>query len=297
MSDDDSNNTPAVYRSPLIILRDTSITNLRGNGSCWTIQICAPAKKSPPVTEGRKFRLPMHHIRMLFYDFIRDEDFAPALPHKGGTAPIYLPYEGDRASIPSMHRTRKHTFDDENSRWPMFVTAMEVNPKVVSRALLFIHGNDRSALAPPGNSPWALFTSMNFPSAALHPGSMTLLCSGKGTNDFAGLSHSEVNCFMSSHWNKLDKMKLTFELWMILDQLGLSTDTCVICKHPYSGGDDDDPSTWGYTDDFEALRVPLKQVRAVYASLCSGKEFEDYEAGGRWSDGSYKFLGHGDCRM
>ncbi|KAF7342940.1 hypothetical protein MVEN_01724000 [Mycena venus] len=158
----------------------------------------------------------------------------------------------------------------EHLQWPMFIAAVAPNPKVVNRALLLIQGFERSEHL--SDSKWTLFTSRDLPPSKPPPTSSPF--SGKSPNDFAGLSHAEINDFMNEHWTRLDEMEFTFELWMILDETGLSTDTCVICKHPYKGADDDEPETWAC---------------AVYASLYTGKEFEDYLGIGKWPDGSYQF--------
>ncbi|KAJ6471107.1 hypothetical protein C8R47DRAFT_748965 [Mycena vitilis] len=170
-------------------------------------------------------------------------------------------------------------------QWPMFITAVAPDPKAVNRVLLLIQGFARSEHL--SNSKWTLFTSADLPSATPPPTDSPV--ADKFPNDFAGLSLEKINEFMNQHATHLDEMTFTFELWMILDQTGLETDTCVICKHPYSGGDDDDPSTWGYSEEFEALRVPLDQACAVYASLYTGTEFADYLGVGTWPDGTYRF--------
>ncbi|KAJ7167884.1 hypothetical protein C8R46DRAFT_1094401 [Mycena filopes] len=173
----------------------------------------------------------------------------------------------------------------EDLQWPMFVTAVEPDPKAVNRALLLIQGFvDSENLA---DSKWTLFATTEIPSTPPPPTSSPV--TSEFQNAFAGASLEEVNEFMNAHSAELDEMTFTFELWMVLDDLGLKTGTCVICKHPYSAGDDDEPATWGYTDDFEGLRVPLSESWAVFASLYTGREFEDYIAGGEWPDGTYRF--------
>ncbi|KAF8199357.1 hypothetical protein K438DRAFT_1717621 [Mycena galopus ATCC 62051] len=173
----------------------------------------------------------------------------------------------------------------EHLQWPMFVTAVAPN-KLVNRALLLIQGFERNEHL--SDSKWTLFVCRDLPSTTPPPTSSPLL--ENFPNDFAGWSHKKINAFMNAHWMHLDEMGFTFELWMILDPTGLQTDTCVICKHPYNGGDDDDPATWGYSDEFEALRVPLDHACAVYASLLyKGKEFEDYRRREKWEDGSWQF--------
>ncbi|KAJ7336760.1 hypothetical protein DFH08DRAFT_813081 [Mycena albidolilacea] len=171
----------------------------------------------------------------------------------------------------------------EYLQWPMFVTAVAPNAKALNRAFLLIQGFEKSEHL--SDSKWTVFSSRNLPSTTLPPTSSPF--SPRSRNDFAGLSQEGINAFMNQHWTQLDEMSFTFELWMILDQTGLDTDTCVICKHPYNG--DDEPATWGYSDEFEALRVPLDQACAVYASLYTGREFEDYRGVGKWPDGSYQF--------
>ncbi|KAJ7748405.1 hypothetical protein B0H16DRAFT_1553308 [Mycena metata] len=173
----------------------------------------------------------------------------------------------------------------EHLQWPMFITAAGADPKFVNRALLLIQGFVRSEHL--ADSKWTLFTSTDLPSTTPPPTSSPVTEGFQ--NDFAGLSPAEINEFMNTHSAELDEMTLTFELWMVLDEMGLETGTCVICKHPYNGGDDDEPATWGYTEEFEGLRVPLDQACAVYASLYTGREFEDYIANGEWPDGTYRF--------
>jgi hypothetical protein len=160
-----------------------------------------------------------------------------------------------------------------------------ISPQIVNRALLLIQGFVRSEHL--SDSKWTLFTSKDILSTAPPPTDLPV--AEDCPNDFAGLSLEEINDFMNDHSMELDEMTFTFELWMILDQTGLETDTCVICKHPYDSGDDDQPETWGYSDEFEALRVPLDQACAVFVSLYTGKEFEDYLGVGKWPDGTYRF--------
>ncbi|KAJ7083449.1 hypothetical protein C8R44DRAFT_822455 [Mycena epipterygia] len=171
----------------------------------------------------------------------------------------------------------------DSDQWAVFLTATSATVKTANRALLLIQGFEFSEYL--CDSSWTLFTSAELPSMAPPPTSAPL--TEDQSNAFAGKSLADVNAFMRANCKRLADMGFLFNLWLVLDDVGLATNTCIICSQVFNGGDDDDdPDTWTYTDDFYAMRVPLDQAWSVYSSLNEGgKELVDYMMDGPEPEG------------
>ncbi|KAJ7446373.1 hypothetical protein FB451DRAFT_1291989 [Mycena latifolia] len=157
-------------------------------------------------------------------------------------------------------------------QWAVFVTAT-ADAKALNRALLRIQGWETSEYLCDGL--WTVLTSRELP--PLTPPPTATPFGENHRNEFTGASLAEVNTFMRASSEELEDLGIFLELWMILDDIGLATSTCVICKQCFDGGDDDDATTWSYTDNFEALRVPIYQAWPVFSALVVGGEFIDYQ--------------------
>ncbi|KAJ7092999.1 hypothetical protein B0H15DRAFT_799434 [Mycena belliarum] len=160
----------------------------------------------------------------------------------------------------------------DHEKWAVFLTAT-ANAKTLNSALLRIQGWSVSEYL--RDSLWTVFTSKERP--LLTPVPTTTPFGENHRNDFTGASLAEINTFMRSSTEQLLDLGVFLELWMVLDDIGLATSTCVMCKSCFDGGDEDDSTTWTYTDNFEAMRIPIDQAWHVLTSLMTGWEFIDFQ--------------------
>ena len=142
---------------------------------------------------------------------------------------------------------------------------------------------------------WVLLTSSNLPDEAPKPNVAPPL-EDVSSNDFAGLSFDDINTFIRSNESKIKALDLTIANWVIIDQKGIDSSTCLVVDQVYdSEADSDDGGGEGrMTDDFKAARVPYTQAWAMFANLdITNMDFEEWvdEDAGVQEDGAYKWVG------
>ncbi|KAJ7137501.1 hypothetical protein C8R43DRAFT_864306, partial [Mycena crocata] len=158
--------------------------------------------------------------------------------------------------------------------------------QVLNRVLLLIQGFTTSERLYDSN--WTFLSSTELPPETPPPTSAPFTDDdGPAQNDFAGMSLANVNAFVRGNLDALEDLGILRELWLVIDDIGIATDTCVICKSIFNAGDEDDADTWDYTDEWEALRVPMNEAHRVMSGLDGrGREFCDYEWGPVREDGT-----------
>ncbi|KAJ7123525.1 hypothetical protein C8R44DRAFT_783969 [Mycena epipterygia] len=172
------------------------------------------------------------------------------------------------------------------TNWAVFVTAPRAPPKALNRALLLIQ--DFEFTIYPDESSWTLLTSKELP--VTPPAATRLpLPDISRTNDFAAMSFAEINAFVRVHDTDLRDLGFATGNWVILDQRGLETSTCLVCDQYYNGGEDGVEG--GFTDEFRACRIRSEKAWSMFANLVANMRFEDIVDvdAGKQEDGSWKW--------
>ncbi|KAJ7808740.1 hypothetical protein B0H14DRAFT_3881301 [Mycena olivaceomarginata] len=187
--------------------------------------------------------------------------------------------------------------------WAVFVTA-KLSPRVLkalNRALLLIQDFEYAEY--PTSSQWVLLTSAQLPSAAPGP---TLLPVARvdfgvgngGGNAFASKSLAEISAFVDANSDALRKIDVSWAHWVVIDQKGLETSTCLVCKCG-SGFDEDEEEEEGEgrsTSEFRACRMPYEMALSMVVNLdIANMNFEDFvdEKAGVQEDGVWKWRSFG----
>ncbi|KAJ6545293.1 hypothetical protein B0H19DRAFT_1266751 [Mycena capillaripes] len=176
--------------------------------------------------------------------------------------------------------------------WPVFITATRAPQKALNRAFLLIQDFDKT-LYP--ERQWTLLTSQDRPSA---PPSATALPLPDitGRNDFASMSSAEINEFTHANTD-LWRRDYSGLYWLIIDQKGLETSTCLVCERVYHYAEEEQGELEsGPTREFHACRIPYEEAWGMM-----GTPFWDWadESAGVQEDGSWRWSGFGlenaDC--
>ncbi|KAJ6471111.1 hypothetical protein C8R47DRAFT_748975 [Mycena vitilis] len=173
--------------------------------------------------------------------------------------------------------------------WAVFLTtARPPPPKVLNRAFLVIQ--DFEFTRYPAESQWTLITSTDLPTTTPPATPVPVPLPVISNNVFASLSPAEINTFICANEAALSTIKISRRNWLIIDQHGLETSTCLVCEHMY------DPSADGglgrLKNDFRACRVPYEVAWLTMANLDVGNmEFEVFvdEDAGIQEDGSWRW--------
>ncbi|KAJ6453552.1 hypothetical protein C8R45DRAFT_1039045 [Mycena sanguinolenta] len=175
------------------------------------------------------------------------------------------------------------------SSFAVFITA-KPTPKALNRALLLIQDFEFGEY--PQDSNWTLLTSKELPTSA--PATALPVSDIRDNNDFAGMSFSEINEFVRKNEEAL-KGILSSGNWLIIDQKGFDTSTCIVVEQGYDDGEGDDEDgegEEGLTNEFRACRIPYEQAHSMVVNLDIGnmgfEEWVDEDAGAQ-EDGAWKW--------
>ncbi|KAF8140946.1 hypothetical protein K438DRAFT_2030328 [Mycena galopus ATCC 62051] len=139
----------------------------------------------------------------------------------------------------------------------------------------------------PEDSQLTLLTSTKLPAEA--PGATALPVSDiNGSNDFASMSFVEINAFIRANEGALEKIDLSSGNWIIIDQKGFETSTCLVCEQVYDEADEGGEQT----ADFRACRLPYEEAHSMIANLdIANMGFEDFvdEEAGEQADGAWRW--------
>ena len=95
---------------------------------------------------------------------------------------------------------------------------------------------------------------------------------------------------MRSHEAGFEKLGMSTKIWLIIDQKGIDSSTCLIVEQMVAGMDNEDEEIRP-TDKFRAVRIPYFEASNIFANLEIGNmdfiDFVDEDAGVQ-SDGAYK---------
>ncbi|KAJ7123563.1 hypothetical protein C8R44DRAFT_735208 [Mycena epipterygia] len=154
------------------------------------------------------------------------------------------------------------------TNWAVFVTAPRASSKALNRAFLLIQDFEFSVY--PDDSTWALLTSKELPETPPTPTRLPLP-DISGTNDFAAMPFAEINAFVRTHDTGLQDLDFSTGNWVIIDNQGLETSTCLLCEQYYNSGE---------------------EAHSVFVNLdIANMGFEDFvdEDAGQQEDGSWKW--------
>ncbi|KAJ7701408.1 hypothetical protein B0H17DRAFT_1045297 [Mycena rosella] len=173
------------------------------------------------------------------------------------------------------------------SNWAVFLTLESPSSKALNRAFVLIQDFEYS-------DRWMLLTSKEPPADEFE--ATALLLSEILSNDFAGMSLAEINTFVRTHSNTLSEgPDLSASNWLVIDQKGLETSTCLVCEQYYNSGEEEnkDEEEEGMTDKFRSCRIPYEKAHAMIANLdIANMGFEDFvdEEAGEQEDGRWKWV-------
>ncbi|KAJ7611399.1 hypothetical protein DFH06DRAFT_1016088, partial [Mycena polygramma] len=150
----------------------------------------------------------------------------------------------------------------------------------------------------PGSSEWMLWTSnLHLPSTDAEATPIPL--PKTSYNDFALVSLAEINSFVRANEEPLEDLDVSWITWLIIDQQGLETFTCLVCEQVYNYGDDIEgfeDGVWeegkGRTKQFRACRIPYEEAYNMVTSLeTDDTHFTEWVAmdAGVQEDGTWKW--------
>ncbi|KAF7342939.1 hypothetical protein MVEN_01723900 [Mycena venus] len=107
-------------------------------------------------------------------------------------------------------------------------------------------------------------------------------------NDFTSMPLVDINLntFVRTHDSKLKEIGISKYTWLVIDQRGLETSTCLVCDQFYNPGE-------GWTSEFRACRLPWEEAWIMFANLdVANMRFEDYVDihAGEQADGSWRWI-------
>ncbi|KAF8205973.1 hypothetical protein K438DRAFT_1756705 [Mycena galopus ATCC 62051] len=178
--------------------------------------------------------------------------------------------------------------------WAVFITANSPSRKALNRALLLIQDFEFSDPPYPEGSQWTVLTSKQLPTT--QPNVTTLPISDLGGNDFASMSLTEINTFVRENEDALKGLEISSGDWLVIDQKGFETSTCLVCEQIYNFGEDEDGqpdgSQEGLTSEFRACRIPYEQAHSMVVNLdLANMDFEEWvdEDAGKQEDGAWRW--------
>ncbi|KAJ7141584.1 hypothetical protein C8R46DRAFT_1013442 [Mycena filopes] len=171
----------------------------------------------------------------------------------------------------------------------VFVTAPKCPTKALNRAMLLIQDFEFGDY--PKDNRWTLLTSKEAPSEA-PPATALPVADISAANAFAGCSLAEINTFIRANEEFMRKMDVSAGDWLVIDQKGLETSTCLVCEQVYDP-DADEAGENGMTGAFRACRLPYERAWSMSVNLeIANMDFEDFvdEDAGEQEDGSWKWM-------
>jgi hypothetical protein len=142
---------------------------------------------------------------------------------------------------------------------------------------------------------WALTTSRTLPDESPKPSLPPV--TELGVNEWVGGSFDDIFEFIMANEDKIQKYRYVQPyLWLILDEKGLETSTCILASekiHWDSHSDNSDAMNDMGANTFRAVRLPYRHIWEMGLNLETGNmNFMDYidEDAGKQADGTYRCL-------
>ncbi|KAJ7784250.1 hypothetical protein B0H16DRAFT_1402060 [Mycena metata] len=173
----------------------------------------------------------------------------------------------------------------------VFVTT-KPSGKALNRAFLLIQDFEFGKY--PKDSRWTLITSKKAPSEP-PPATVLPIPDISNKNAFASSSMAEINTFIRENEDFIAKMGVSAGDWLIIDQKGLESSTCLVCEQIYNPGEDGEGGEGeaGMTSEFRACRLPYEWAWSMICNLdIANMGFEEFvdEDAGEQEDGSWKWM-------
>lgn len=135
------------------------------------------------------------------------------------------------------------------------------------------------------DSAWILLTSRTLPDETPKPSVPPL--TEITDHDLAGATLDEINTFIRSNESALQGLNIATLNWVIIDQKGIETSTCLVVEQVY------DPDTSSMSNKYRAARLPYAEAWGMYSNLdIANMDFEDWvdiDAGPQ-DDGAYLWV-------
>ncbi|KAJ7784205.1 hypothetical protein B0H16DRAFT_1657921 [Mycena metata] len=146
----------------------------------------------------------------------------------------------------------------------------------------------------PKDSQWTLITSKEA-SSEPPPATVLPISDISDNNAFASSSMAEISTFIRENEDFMGKMGVSTGDWLIIDQKGLETSTCLACERFYDPGEDEEGGGGeaGMTGEFRACRLPYEWAWSIICNLdIANMDFEDFVDvnAGEQEDGSWKWM-------
>ncbi|RJE22181.1 hypothetical protein PHISCL_05467 [Aspergillus sclerotialis] len=186
--------------------------------------------------------------------------------------------------------------------WPLFVTAKSVPVKKLNRTFLLVHNYEHDS-----DPDWQLFRDRTIPKkmADIKATTVPIDIGGDDTlsesnNVFAGWTPDEIEEFIVERESLFKKLRMDNN-WIIIDDKGFETETCLVCEN-YEPDEDDEDGDEEDDEEKEENEIPAyRMVRirwlnawSMYVNLDIGNMgFEDWmdDEAGIQEDGTYKQAG------
>jgi hypothetical protein len=119
---------------------------------------------------------------------------------------------------------------------------------------------------------------------------------GISENGFASMTVEKIGAFLRENEDALQDLNLATANWVVIDQKGLETSTCLVCEHASGdegGGEKEDEEGEKKLAQFRACRIPYEHAWNMFSNLdVANMGFEEFidEDKGAQEDGSWKWM-------
>ncbi|CAK5274400.1 unnamed protein product [Mycena citricolor] len=162
--------------------------------------------------------------------------------------------------------------------------------KDLNRAFLLVQ-DFRFNDYPPENGGWKLVTLKDFSrdktTAPTFPPLEEVI-----QNEFAGMSLKQINEYMLANEDKLVAGDCSPHLWLVIDEKGFETSTCIVCEHVDSSEEEQRVEDTSAASGWRGCRLPFEEAHGMIVNLdIANMDFEEYvdEEAGLQDDGTYNW--------
>jgi hypothetical protein len=135
---------------------------------------------------------------------------------------------------------------------------------------------------------WVLLTSTDLPGVLPKPTRLLTVTEPIHDQGLADSTFDEIGIFVRDNATQLANLNITTYNWIIIDQTGLDSSTCILVHRLYNEGKKE------IGHDFNAIRIPFTEAWSMFTNLdIANMDFEDWADmdAGVQGDGAYKWVG------